>query len=157
MLGSQMTDNKKKAKYLSKSVKFAGKTVTMYSLDGATWSTRKEELHLILERQEQERASFNQLLGEAKAKEEGEESPEAETDYERAAPEIEDEAILPIEDEESQRASKKTAAKAAAKSAKPGKKTEAPKKAKPAPAPKSRASSKPASKKASGKQKRKVA
>lgn len=48
----------KKSKYITKSVKFQGKEVTLYSLDGFTWSTRKQELALIKERQERDKVSF---------------------------------------------------------------------------------------------------
>jgi hypothetical protein len=53
-----MSDNKKKIKYLTKIQKFAGQEVTLYSIDGATWSTRREELGEILERHERERVTF---------------------------------------------------------------------------------------------------
>ncbi len=147
--------DRKKVKYLSKGVKFAGKQVTLYSLDGATWSTRKEELHQILERQEAERVSFNQLLGEAKAKE----GQEAEAEV--VDPVIEDE-MLPIEDEPpappvKQKVAIKAAAKA--KSSKPARKAAPAKKEKALATPKARVSSKPAStnKAAASKSKRKVA
>lgn len=73
--GRDMADkDKKKSKYLSKSVKFGSKQLILYSLDGNTWSSRKDELHQILERHDQERAAFNQMIGEAaKAREVGEE------------------------------------------------------------------------------------
>lgn len=73
--GKDMADkDKKKSKYLSKSVKFGSKQLTLYSLDGNTWSSRKDELHQILERHDQERAAFNQMIGEAaKARDAGEE------------------------------------------------------------------------------------
>lgn len=149
--------DRKKVKYLSKSVKFAGKQVTLYSLDGATWSTRKEELHQILERQEAERVSFNQLLGEAKAKEGQEEETES---AEAVDPVIEDE-MLPIEDEPPAPVKAKVAAKAAVKtkSTKPAKKAAPLKKEKALATPKARISSKPAStnKAAAPKNKRKVA
>ena len=47
-----------KNKYLSKSVVFAGKKVTLFSMDGDTWSSRADELELIKERHEQEKANY---------------------------------------------------------------------------------------------------
>jgi hypothetical protein len=48
----------KKIKYLSKSVAFNGKTLTLFSIDGQTWSSRKQELLEIKERQERDKVSF---------------------------------------------------------------------------------------------------
>jgi hypothetical protein len=56
-----------KAKYISKSVKFGGKHLTLYSIDGFTWSSRKDELNAIMERHEQARINLAQLKGEAPA------------------------------------------------------------------------------------------
>jgi len=41
--------------YLSKTVRFGNNPLTLYSIDGVTWSSRKDELLLIKERQEQKR------------------------------------------------------------------------------------------------------
>ena len=54
----------KKIKYLTKSVSFAGKEITLYSLDGLTWSTRRSELLAIKERQERDKVSFAALKEE---------------------------------------------------------------------------------------------
>ena len=48
----------RKSKYSQKTVRFGGKEITLFSLDGITWSSRKEELEAIMERHEQEKASF---------------------------------------------------------------------------------------------------
>lgn len=63
---------KKKNEFLSKVVKFGTKSVTLFSLDGNTWSTRKGELQGILDRHEAERQKLLQNMGEAKAVEESE-------------------------------------------------------------------------------------
>jgi hypothetical protein len=97
MLENAMAESKKKAKYITKSVKFGGKQFTLFSLDGITWSSRRDELHQILERQEQERKSFNQIMGDQTAEKgaapDGEPK-EAEEDTELVA--REDDEILPI-------------------------------------------------------------
>ncbi|MBX7143670.1 MAG: hypothetical protein K1X79_04395 [Oligoflexia bacterium] len=95
MLEQTMADkDKKKIKYLSKTVKFAGKSMTLYSLDGMTWSSRKDELHQILARQEQERAAFNQMIGDAATK-----AKSAETTEEGAPEESrENEEIMEMDD-----------------------------------------------------------
>lgn len=54
----------KKIKYLTKSVTFSGKEITLFSLDGLTWSTRRSELLTIKERQERDRVSFAALKEE---------------------------------------------------------------------------------------------
>jgi hypothetical protein len=54
----------KKAKYISKKVRFGSKEFTMWSIDGVTWSTRKEELMLIAERHEAERLKLMQGVAE---------------------------------------------------------------------------------------------
>lgn len=48
-----------KEKLLSKTVVFGGKELKMYSLDGNTWSSRKDELQLIKERFENARLSLS--------------------------------------------------------------------------------------------------
>lgn len=48
----------KKLKYLSKTVRFQGKEISLYSIDGVTWSTRRQELSQIKERQEAAKVSF---------------------------------------------------------------------------------------------------
>ena len=45
----------KKGKYLTKQVQFGGVSFTLYSLDGVTWSSKKEELEEIHERHERQR------------------------------------------------------------------------------------------------------
>lgn len=54
----------KKPKLQSKTVKFQNKTLTLYSLDGMTWSSRKDELMVIAERHEQERLAFGEIRGQ---------------------------------------------------------------------------------------------
>lgn len=53
----KMADSKK-IKYLTKTVTFGGSTLTLFSIDGSTWSTRKQELLEIKERQERDKVSF---------------------------------------------------------------------------------------------------
>jgi hypothetical protein len=53
-----------KPKYYTKSVRFGSSEVTLYSLDGLTWSTRKDELALIQERHEAQKVTVQQLRGE---------------------------------------------------------------------------------------------
>ena len=45
----------KKQKYLTKKTKFGGQEITLYSLDGLTWSTRPNELQAIMDRHANER------------------------------------------------------------------------------------------------------
>lgn len=47
-----------KTKYLTKVVMFSGHKMTLFSLDGNTWSTRKQELADVIARQEQKRAEL---------------------------------------------------------------------------------------------------
>jgi hypothetical protein len=56
-------------KLLTKKVPFQGKFLTMYSIDGITWSTRSDELQSILDRHSREQAGFSaDLKGEEKEK-----------------------------------------------------------------------------------------
>lgn len=56
-------------KLLTKKITFQGKQITMYSIDGVTWSTRADELYTILERHVHEQAGFGaDLKGEEKVK-----------------------------------------------------------------------------------------
>lgn len=59
-----------KLKYLTKTVKFGGKDLILYSLDGMTWSTRRMELMAVKERHEAQRVTFNEIKGIAAAEEE---------------------------------------------------------------------------------------
>lgn len=60
----------KKGNYLTKKVKFQGKDMTMYSLDGITWSSRPDELQAIIDRHSTEQAAFSSdLKGEEREKE----------------------------------------------------------------------------------------
>ena len=54
-----------KLKFLSKSVSFGTKTLKLFSLDGLTWSTRKDELQAIKDRHDMEKVTAAQLKGEA--------------------------------------------------------------------------------------------
>ncbi|MEZ4754514.1 MAG: hypothetical protein R3A13_09445 [Bdellovibrionota bacterium] len=53
----QMSSNKR-VTFKSKKVAFSGNEITLYSLDGETWSTRKDELIEIMNRHEDERKNF---------------------------------------------------------------------------------------------------
>ncbi|WKZ56363.1 MAG: hypothetical protein QY326_06410 [Bdellovibrionota bacterium] len=68
----------KKQKYLTKTVKFGGKTLTLFSIDGAVWSSRKDELTTIQERHEAERQKLAQLKPEENSAEEETKSNEEE-------------------------------------------------------------------------------
>jgi hypothetical protein len=50
--------SKQAPEYIRKIVKFGEKELELFSIDGLTWSSRPEELHLIQERRENSRVSF---------------------------------------------------------------------------------------------------
>ena len=50
-----------KPTYQKKTVIFAGTEITLYSIDGVTWSTRPQELHDIQERHENERSRISEF------------------------------------------------------------------------------------------------
>ena len=86
--------DKKKGKYLTKVVKFGKENLTLYSLDGNTWSSRRQELTDIANRHEQERLKSIQAMGEGIEAEKGaeaeEEKEEKEEKEESAEQELED-------------------------------------------------------------------
>lgn len=88
----------KKLKYLTKTVHFGSSTVTLYSIDGFTWSSKKHELTVIKERLENQRVT----LGEIKS-EDGED--------EKAKPEKDDEPVVTSSDDDELETPKKGAAK----------------------------------------------
>lgn len=117
-------NTKKKVKYISKTVAFQGKQISLFSIDGITWSTRKQELMEIKERQERDKVSFAAIKeenGETKVvpkpatgasndeEEEGEEGYEAGAESEGE----ETEAVAEVDenDEDSKRAPRKKAGK----------------------------------------------
>ncbi|MCB0330581.1 MAG: hypothetical protein KDD70_12980 [Bdellovibrionales bacterium] len=51
----------KKSRYLTKTVTFNNEELTLYSLDGATWSSRKQELSDIQTRHEDDRVTFEEI------------------------------------------------------------------------------------------------
>ncbi len=53
-----------KLKFISKTVKFGNEQLTLFSIDGTTWSTRKDELILIKDRHEAEKVTAAHLRGE---------------------------------------------------------------------------------------------
>lgn len=72
----------KKARYQSRKVKFGSKELTLWSLDGCTWSSRRDELMVIQERHEAERLKLMQGVAErveedVAAKRDGDASPDA--------------------------------------------------------------------------------
>ena len=87
----------KKLKYLTKTVHFGSSTVTLYSIDGFTWSSKKHELTVIKERLENQRVT----LGEIKS-EDGED--------EKAKPEKDDEPVVTSSDDDEPETLKKGAA-----------------------------------------------
>lgn len=61
--------NSKKSNFQTKKVSFNGKEMTLYSLDGVTWSTRPDELTAIIERHSTEQAAYSSdLKGEEREK-----------------------------------------------------------------------------------------
>lgn len=60
--------NDKKAKYQKKEITFGGKKHLLWSIDGNTWSTRKDELLAIQERHENEKITFGEIKGIAPKK-----------------------------------------------------------------------------------------
>ena len=52
---------KKASKYQIKKVSFQNGEMELYSLDGHTWSSRKEELAVIEQRREDSKVSFDQI------------------------------------------------------------------------------------------------
>ncbi len=71
-----------RVKYITKTVKFGGKELVLYSIDGMTWSTRRNELQAVKERHEAQRVTLNDIKGispdedEAEQKEEESDSDE---------------------------------------------------------------------------------
>ena len=60
---------RRRPKYFKKSIKYGKQEVTLFSLDGQVWSTRKEELADIMERHANERASYGgQIAGGPQAR-----------------------------------------------------------------------------------------
>lgn len=51
----------KQLTYMTKTIKFGSNTLKLYSLDGQTWSSRKEELEVIKERHENEKLAIVRL------------------------------------------------------------------------------------------------
>ena len=51
-------DSARKVRYQKRVQMFQGKKVTLWSIDGVTWSTKKEELLDIIERRQEEQARF---------------------------------------------------------------------------------------------------
>ncbi len=51
----------RKERYQSKKVFFQGQELELFSLDGHTWSSRKDELEVIKDRQENARVSFEEI------------------------------------------------------------------------------------------------
>ena len=56
-----LMNDAKKPKFQSKVVRFGSHSITLFSIDGVTWSTRRDELQRILERHEQERLGLANL------------------------------------------------------------------------------------------------
>ena len=53
-----------KVKYIKKIVKFGNQELTLWSIDGTTWSTRRSELAAIKERQESQRITLSEIKNE---------------------------------------------------------------------------------------------
>lgn len=137
------SSSNKKMRYQKKVIAFGGKKVTLWSIDGITWSTRKNELLNVIERQEEERAKFGgQIKGgpQSKVKPKTVETP------------VEPEAKKEKKEEE------RGVAKAASKKKASAKKAPASaKEKKAAPAPRQRATSKAAAKKKTSSRKKSAA
>jgi len=54
----------KKLKYLTKTVKFGSNSLTLYSIDGLTWSSKKQELTVIKDRLENQRVTLGGVKSE---------------------------------------------------------------------------------------------
>lgn len=63
----EIMNDLKKIKYLTKKVRFNGKDMTLYSVDGCTWSSRRDELTQIIERHESEKLTFGEIRGQLSA------------------------------------------------------------------------------------------
>ena len=63
----EIMNDLKKIRYLTKKVRFNGKDMTLYSVDGCTWSSRRDELAQIIERHESEKLTFGEIRGQLSA------------------------------------------------------------------------------------------
>lgn len=72
-----MAQQKKKPVYLTKEIHFGNQKLVLFSLDGATWSSRKSELLEIQERHEREKVKITDIKG-GEAEEEAKPAPESE-------------------------------------------------------------------------------
>jgi hypothetical protein len=79
----------KKVKYLSKTVTFGSESLTLYSIDGQTWSTRKEELIELKDRLENDRVTLVKKPGFAGQRRPGAHSKPAADDNKEAGQELE--------------------------------------------------------------------
>ena len=86
---------KTKQKYLTKSTSFGNKKLTLYSLDGLTWSSRCDELEVIKERHEAQRVTFAQIKGIVKSEEEEDKDKEKDSSDENSGTDL----IKDIDDE----------------------------------------------------------
>ena len=104
MVAVEGMTEKKKGKFLHKTTRFGTKELTLYSLDGVTWSTRKDELQAILDRHEAERLKLLANMGEAKAQEEAEKKTEPKEEKDTREEEgpmiVEADADIDLDDEE---------------------------------------------------------
>ncbi len=66
----------KKSEFITKKVKFGKQDLMLFSLDGVTWSTRKDELLIIKERHEAERNNLLKFKEEEVVKDDKEASTE---------------------------------------------------------------------------------
>lgn len=103
---------KKRSKYLTKTVKFAGQSLVLYSLDGLTWSTKRQELQSIKERQDNQRVTL------AGIKDEEEESEASESPDKSEAGDDDVEICAAQEDEDADGRVAKRRTEGAASSAK---------------------------------------
>jgi hypothetical protein len=110
----EIMNDPKKIKYLTKKVRFNGKDMTLYSVDGCTWSSRRDELTQIIERHESEKLTFGEIRGQLSANKPiaPKKSPEKFNKFREAALEEKQKAIALVEAE----ATKKKEAPVVAKS-----------------------------------------
>lgn len=87
----------RKERYQSKTVRFQGKELQLFSLDGFTWSSRKDELEIIKERQENARVSFEEIRTGVITKKEKPEGEEEDIYSDQEADDMLDEPIPAIE------------------------------------------------------------
>ncbi len=87
---------KKKPSYLTKEIKFGSQKLVLFSLDGCTWSSRKNELLEIQERHEREKIKYSDIKGtEAEEEKDTTAKPEEDADKPFELAEVEQDESAP--------------------------------------------------------------